>query len=83
MKRLIIILLLAAMACALFAARQFTRQRDFNAAVGTARQESVEYTAAMRKAAKFLQPDTTGEIRFGHPNAQKPSPRGSPTPTIP
>ena len=50
---------------------------------GAEKKRASEAQNALHRSGVFLQPDTTNDIRFGHPNAQKPSPRGSPTPTIP
>jgi hypothetical protein len=83
MKRVVLIVLLAAIACALcFVARQCSTQHDSNTVVGTIKQERVEAAAALRKAAGFLQPDTTSDIRFGRSNAQTPILRASASPTI-
>ena len=41
-------------------------------------QRADEVHSALRKAAEFLKPDTTGDLRFGKPN-----PSGTPAPAAP
>ena len=41
-------------------------------------QRADEVHSALRKAAEFLKPDTTGDLRFG-----KPKPSGTPAPATP
>ena len=83
MKRLLIILVLVAIAVTVWLLIQKGSARhNSTGTAGTSRQESVGHVA-LKAAAEFLLPDTASDIRFGDTNAQSATPSPSPTPHIP